>query len=515
MSDRPRQFAELAVLIDALLDDVITEEQLTRLQDLVENDANARRYYVDALNLHANLHWHLHPQVPAEEKSRVAETLKPTPLALAYRFFDRPTPISLTISASVLALLILAMAYMSPPFYRSLTHSPSETSVETKRIIAEITAERQTRWADGRAERNVLLTPGQRLKLVEGALEVTYRDGVVVVLQAPCNYVATELGRGTLTRGRLLARVPDSAHGFRVRTPSAVVQDLGTEFGVDVGPDGGAEVVVLAGVVELFRDDAKGARRIRLTKHQRASIAAQSGAVRLTRPISPELAVAMREEFLIDAASKTSSGAVSFTSFKGGTTAPTLDTSFGQLELAYNFGGTGEQIEDGIRFTDNSALGDNPTYGTTNGITVAASTQPPQGQTSRNFNNDDIGDDLWQAFSYTDKGGALTLAITGLDAGRKYQVQLLFGDNRDKWYGNYVNQRVTATVEGSGVASTALSFGAETGNPYALLTIELSGSSFVKFTMPAAAPKVSAGPSIAGVVVHSQAAPTTELEAEN
>ena len=50
---------------------------------------------------------------------------------------------------------------------------------------------------------------------------------------------------------------------FVIRTPTATVTDLGTEFGIEVKPDGGCQVCVLAGQVEMATQS--GRDRLRLT----------------------------------------------------------------------------------------------------------------------------------------------------------------------------------------------------------------------------------------------------------
>ena len=72
----------------------------------------------------------------------------------------------------------------------------------------------------------------------------------------------------TMIRGVARARVPEPAQGFRIKTASGDVVDLGTEFSVNVDQDG-ADVHVIDGEVELhpqgsdlLRLDAGASRRL-------------------------------------------------------------------------------------------------------------------------------------------------------------------------------------------------------------------------------------------------------------
>ncbi len=145
---------------------------------------------------------------------------------------------------------------------------------------------------------------GDRFALSSGLLEITYDSGARVILQGPATYVVESNVGGYLSVGKLTARLekkgsevrgqgsgkvvsgqqfvasgqwpvasetnpkskisksqisnpsspaprPQSpAPAFAVRTPTATVTDLGTEFGVEVPNHGGTFVSVFEGVVE-------------------------------------------------------------------------------------------------------------------------------------------------------------------------------------------------------------------------------------------------------------------------
>jgi uncharacterized protein DUF1549/uncharacterized protein DUF1553 len=51
------QFAELREILEALVEERITDEQSARFAELTRHDAAARRYYLEYIELHGNLHW--------------------------------------------------------------------------------------------------------------------------------------------------------------------------------------------------------------------------------------------------------------------------------------------------------------------------------------------------------------------------------------------------------------------------------------------------------------------------
>ncbi len=131
--------------------------------------------------------------------------------------------------------------------------------------FARLTCDSNCRWADGQTlllngpDRSADLRPGQPLNLLGGVAEITFASGVRLALEGPVQASLKSSTRFALATGRLLVRVPHEAIGFTVATPRTDVIDLGTEFGVDVQPDGQTEVHVTNGAVALSRVQAGGA----------------------------------------------------------------------------------------------------------------------------------------------------------------------------------------------------------------------------------------------------------------
>ncbi|KAA1159946.1 cycloinulo-oligosaccharide fructanotransferase [Pseudoalteromonas fuliginea] len=86
--------------------------------------------------------------------------------------------------------------------------------------------------------------------LEHGYSEILLENGVVLVLEAPVKVNLQSRDKVTLHHGKLVARVPQNAIGFRVDTPSSEIIDLGTEFGVEVSNSGESQVHVLDGEIK-------------------------------------------------------------------------------------------------------------------------------------------------------------------------------------------------------------------------------------------------------------------------
>jgi hypothetical protein len=83
-------------------------------------------------------------------------------------------------------------------------------------------------------------------------LEITYDTGATVILQGPATYEVESTNGGFVSVGKLTGKVEEkAAKGFVVRTPTATVTDLGTEFGVEVDQKGITTSYVFRGVVRV------------------------------------------------------------------------------------------------------------------------------------------------------------------------------------------------------------------------------------------------------------------------
>ena len=132
------------------------------------------------------------------------------------------------------------------------------------------------------------LNVGKRLKIESGLIEITYLTGARVVIEGPAEFVVggtkaqreeengaedNSRGRkpadlansGYLKLGKLVARVEGKkAQGFAINTPTARVEDQGTEFGIEVRRDGEAFVQVIDGKVDLVVRTGAGSERKRI-----------------------------------------------------------------------------------------------------------------------------------------------------------------------------------------------------------------------------------------------------------
>ena len=191
-----------------------------------------------------------------------------------------------------IGLVIGAIVHVSPPgLYvgppaSDRTPNPQFPIPNPASIVGRITGMVDCRWAvaSGQWPESTSHQPpatshsirlGDRLALRSGLLELTYNTGARVILQGPVTYEVESPAGGFLSIGKLTAKLEqrpevrgqksDSAaqkseianqKSFAVRTPTALVTDLGTEFGVRVDKDGNTTSHVFRGTVKMQLPEA-------------------------------------------------------------------------------------------------------------------------------------------------------------------------------------------------------------------------------------------------------------------
>ena len=259
----------LTYLLDELLDGDLQGNERNQLATLIRNEPSARKRYFEQFSIHALMQWEL------------AAPLTPKPLTVgaSSRQFaptkSRVLPVLIAalkvpLRPQVWSTLCVALAFYGGFVYMAWSLRPENGQTNALHLdgvngpglaasnqdeiaphaAATLIAENGCRWKGERPSASGKVG-GKAIVLEAGVAEIEFNDGTVVVLEAPCAFNPREGGRGFLTRGTIGVRVPPTAIGFTVETPSAKVVDLGTEFAVRVDDEGSTDVQVLVGKVAL------------------------------------------------------------------------------------------------------------------------------------------------------------------------------------------------------------------------------------------------------------------------
>jgi hypothetical protein len=120
------------------------------------------------------------------------------------------------------------------------------------------------RWEPGEGDRlreGDVVKP-RRLRLREGRLTLAFFSGASLTVEGPADLEVLAADRVFCRQGKLRARVPRGAEGFTILAAGYEVVDLGTEFGLNLEPDGKARVMVFEGeaAVSVLGKDGRSIR---------------------------------------------------------------------------------------------------------------------------------------------------------------------------------------------------------------------------------------------------------------
>ncbi|MCA9054780.1 MAG: FecR domain-containing protein [Planctomycetaceae bacterium] len=238
---------ELRELIDAALEGEITEADFLRLEVELTVDAAARREYLDRVLLTTLLEGEARTGSSDDSYSAPSRNdLKATTRRWRWAF------IGMAAACACLLLVIASQWTGQLPSEGGVTAGPSSSAMTAEQQssgYAILSGEAAAVWGNGTAISTGGVVPPGEVHLQSGLAQFELFSGVTLVVEGEARFSILSPMEVSVVRGRIRARVPEPAQGFRMRTQAGEVIDLGTEFAVDVSADA-AEVHVLDGEVE-------------------------------------------------------------------------------------------------------------------------------------------------------------------------------------------------------------------------------------------------------------------------
>ncbi|HEV57248.1 MAG TPA: hypothetical protein ENN87_07090 [Phycisphaerales bacterium] len=230
-------FASMDELLQRLLDGAIQPDEMKRLEKAMREDVRVRDYYVDSMLAAAVI----------RRSSQVTGELGESDLIQALSGSGRRRGSERTMRrlywmAAALIFGLLTLTLVST--VRQVARGPA---------VGTLAGAYEAQWHSGRSRLGEALY-ARPYDLREGAARMELGSGTSLVLEAPCQVELSRVDEVILKSGRLVVAAPSGANGFRVRTRTALITDLGTEFGVVVHSDGSTEAHVLSGRIMIALD---------------------------------------------------------------------------------------------------------------------------------------------------------------------------------------------------------------------------------------------------------------------
>jgi len=330
MTAQDLRFDDLSPLLAALCDGVIGDDDFKRLQQILLGSAQARAWYIEYMDLHGELScgqvihnemtflekW-TRSNAPLADESLLSSTVDEYPICIVpspsvpqdlliddeeQEFDDEPcAPDGLLIRGArqivsqltregVIPWIAAVAMFGAMVFAISKWDLPEPSSQVVVNDVrpqpaAWVSQLHEVEWAAGQPSYGwgAAVMPGNALRLKSGLVRLVFSSGAEVLLQGPVSFTAETAESGRLRVGRLVARAEtDLAQGFTIRTPTAQIVDLGTEFGVTVDEQGQTETHVFAGHVLAQAIGVKRASSepVRLKAGQAARVETQHIAIR-------------------------------------------------------------------------------------------------------------------------------------------------------------------------------------------------------------------------------------------
>lgn len=205
----------LRSLIHAQLDGEITTEQHAQLEAVLREDWQARQLYLELADQHARL-----LQQPAVNTGRLHEA--PTSrVATRWRRMIAP----LAAAAAIVAAVVLSWPRST---------APSMTAAEaTATGVAMLSQTLDAHFAESPILRGDAIVPG-RIKLEQGLAQIDFFSGATALIEGKCELEIISAWEARCLSGRVRVHVPPAAKGFLLHAPDMKLEDLGTEFALNV-----------------------------------------------------------------------------------------------------------------------------------------------------------------------------------------------------------------------------------------------------------------------------------------
>ncbi len=242
--------------LDRLIDGDLTDEERSQIASRLEDNSEAIDWLADRAWMHANLRKSINRRsIENEILSQHEDEI----IQLPKSRFGLQVPAI----AAALALLFVLSFLLRDSAPKTIHFATLEETHSALWKGGDLPTSSGSRLGEG------------TLRLVEGLATLRFDSGALVTLEAPATLVLKDQMNCELKTGTAVSDIPDSALGFRIKTPSADVVDYGTRFAVSVYEDTGeTHTQVMEGRVQV--EYAESDRIVELRTGQRNVAAVDS-----------------------------------------------------------------------------------------------------------------------------------------------------------------------------------------------------------------------------------------------
>jgi hypothetical protein len=228
----------LESLIHAKLDGEITPEQHTQLEALLRDDWQARRLYLELADQQARL-----LQQPAVNTGRLKQ----------------PSVMSRTVRWRTSALLASAAAIVLLAFIVWPRAAVDNEAISNG--VAMVSDTLDAAFAETAVRSGDTIAPG-KLTLNKGLAQIEFFSGATVLIEGATQLEIISAWEARCVSGRVRVQVPPAAKGFLMHAPDVKLEDLGTEFALNVNGQDSAVHVFDGEVIAHTKDKAPASLKV-------------------------------------------------------------------------------------------------------------------------------------------------------------------------------------------------------------------------------------------------------------
>ena len=237
---------EIDDILCRMSDGTMTADDRQKLQEFINQSAENKEYYLK--------HCRMESELQFRGGSLSKELLKTAMNENRRVFMSALVKIAALITVSIVSFTIYSLAGKA-------SHNDSltgEVKPERGKVVARIEKSILAAFEYGNRKGEELLdgddVEAGLYHLTNGIIKLSYKNGASVILESPGKFKLIDYDSIEMLSGKASIYSPDNSN-FKVRAPGVLVEDLGTEFSVDMVEGEHLDVHVFDGVVRVESED--------------------------------------------------------------------------------------------------------------------------------------------------------------------------------------------------------------------------------------------------------------------
>ena len=236
---------EIDEILRKMTDGTMTADDRHKLQDFIEESPENKGYYLK--------HCRMESELEFRGGGLSKELLKTVMNENRRNFMSALVKIAALITISIVSFTIYSLADKSSP--SDLVES---VSPERGKVVAKMEKSILATFAYGNKNGEELLDGDEvesgLYELTNGIIKLAYKNGATVIVESPSKFKLVNYDSMELLAGKASIYSPDNSN-FKVLAPGVLVEDLGTEFSIDMVEGEHLDVHVFDGVVRVESQD--------------------------------------------------------------------------------------------------------------------------------------------------------------------------------------------------------------------------------------------------------------------